>query len=432
MTSPALRRIRTIRWITTAVFAGTTALCLAVLVIIALRIDTSSRTRSLEAGLAAQASSLAEVIGYQGGGLDLSWLESTQDVRTAPVLGVVTPDEIAYASPDQSSLPSDDELRAMLRQLQAHPTVTPFVAPQAGGPVLHWAAAPLLATSAQGVGTGAMVVVGGPVTGAAEHAQLALSLVATAAALVVAAAGLGHLVSGFAMRPAVRGLAAQERFLVEASHELRTPLTVLGVILEGAAADPGGRPDALARARRQVDRLATVTSALLLRARASSGATPVTFERLRLDQLVEAVVAEAAVAEGAVTEGAAADAVIVEGAIAGTRGWVRLVADPVVVTANPELVGQAVRNLVENAVRHGAPPVTVTVLPDGVEVTDAGPGIPARLRRRVRRAGVGRGEGTGTGLAIVEWVARTHAGELVLDDAPGGGLRARLRLGGVR
>ena len=81
MTSPALRRIRTIRWITTAVFAGTTALCLAVLVIIALRIDTSSRTRSLEAGLAAQASSLAEVIGYQGGGLDLSWLESTQDVR---------------------------------------------------------------------------------------------------------------------------------------------------------------------------------------------------------------------------------------------------------------------------------------------------------------------------------------------------------------
>jgi two-component system OmpR family sensor kinase len=399
MTSPALRRIRTIRWTTTAVFAATTALCLAVLVTIALRIDTASRTRSLDSGLAGQASSLAEVIGYQSGTFDLSWLQRTQDVRTAPVVGVLTPTEIAYAAPDQAALPSDEQLRHVLAQEAGSPGVVSFVAPQADGQELHWAAAPLAVTS-----PGAIVLVGGPVTGAADHTRLAIGLTVTAAALTVAAAALGHLVSGFAMRPAVRGLADQERFLVEASHEIRTPLAVLGVILDDASADPTGRPDALARARHQVDRLAAVTSALLLRARASSGTTSVTFEPLRLDQLVEAAVAE-------------------------TRADVRLVADPVVVTANPEMVGQAVRNLVENAVRHGAPPVVVTVLPDGVEVTDAGPGIAPHDRRRVRRAGVGDGDGTGTGLAIVEWVARTHGGTLLLDEAPSGGLRARLTLG---
>ena len=401
---PALRRIRTIRLTTTVVFAATTALCLAVLVVIALRIDTSSRVRSLDAGLTSQASSLAEVIGYANGTFDLTWLDSTQDVRTAPVVGVVTPQEIAYATPDQTALPSDDELRRVLGELEAHPAVTTFVAPGADGTDAHWAAAPLMAASIQGLNTGSIVVVGGPLDGGAEHARLAAWLVATALALVLAAAVLGHLVSAFAMRPAVRGLADQERFLVEASHELRTPLTVLGVLLDEASADPSAAPDVLVRARRQIDRLATVTSALLLRARASAGAAPVTLERLRLDQLVEAAVAE-------------------------TGAEVELHAPPAVVTGSPELIAQAVRNLVDNAVRHGAPPVVVTVLADGVEVTDAGPGIPPRLRRRVRRPGVGRGVGTGTGLAIVEWVARMHGGTLALDEAPGGGLRARLTLG---
>lgn len=402
--SPAVRRIRTLRWTTTAVFAAATALCLAVLVVIALRIDTSSRLRALDSGLTSQASTLAEVIGFADGTFDLSSLDTTRDVRTAPVLGVVTPDEIAYAAPDQSALPDDAELRRVLADLKAHPGVTTFVARGADGRELRWAAAALPTASAHGVSTGAIVVVGGSPAQDAGHGRLVAGLVGTAAALVLVAAVLGHVVSGFAMRPAVRGLADQERFLLEASHELRTPLTVLGVLLDEASADPAAAPDVLVRARRQIDRLATVTSALLLRARTTAGAAAVTLEPLRLDQLVEAAVAE-------------------------TGAGVQLHAEPAVVTGSPELIAQAVRNLVDNAVRHGAPPVVVTVLADGVEVTDAGPGIPPRERRRVRRPGVGRGVGTGTGLAIVEWVARLHGGALTLDDGPSGGLRATLTLG---
>lgn len=406
--TPALRRIRRIRWTTTAVFAITTAACLAVLVVLALRIDSSSRLRSLTDGLAGQASTLGEVVTYNDGTLDLSRLQQTQDLRIAPVVGVVTSDAITYAAPDQAALPGDAELRSVLREVTESPGVVSFEAAEASGPVLHWAAAPVLGVTSHGVGVEAAILVGGPVPGSAEHDRLAWGLAVTAALLVAAAAAFGHVISGFAMRPAVRGLADTERFLVEASHELRTPLTVLAVILDEARA--GGEPDAaVARARRQVDRLTSITSALLLRARASAGTTAVALEPLRLDQVVEASVTEAA-------PEALAD------------GRVTVEAPATVVTANPELVGQAVRNLVDNALRHGAPPVLVAVRPGEVEVSDAGGGISPVRRRRMRRPGVGHGEGTGTGLAIVEWVARVHGGSLELGAGPGGGLRARLVL----
>jgi len=414
VTSPALRRIRTIRRTTTAIFAATTALCLAVLVVLALRIDTASRERSLTAGLAAQAAALGEALTFTDGSLDASRLAQTQDARLAPVLGVVTPDSIAFAAPDQASLPDDAELRRVLSDLTADPAVRSFEARSASGATMHWAAAPGLGTTTAGAGLRAAVLVGGPQQGTADHDRLAAGLVITAAALTVLAAALGHLVSGFAMRPAARRLADTERFLLEASHELRTPLAVLGVVLDEAAADARSTAEALARARRQVDRMASITSTLLLRARADAGTTAVTLERLRLDQVVEAGVVEAA-------PGAMED------------GRVALEADPVVATANPDLVQQAVRDLVDNALRHGAPPVRVVVAdgPAGptVEVTDAGPGIAVGHRHRMRRPGVGAGKGTGTGLAIVDWVARAHGGRLVLDARPTGGLRARLVLG---
>ncbi len=131
--SPALRRIRVIRWTTTGVFAITTAACLTVLVVLALRIDSSSRLRSLQDGLAEQASVLGEVITYTDGTLDLSRLQQTQDLRIAPVVGVVSADQIAYASPGQSSLPDDAELRRVVRQVTDEPGVTSFLAPRRVG-----------------------------------------------------------------------------------------------------------------------------------------------------------------------------------------------------------------------------------------------------------------------------------------------------------
>lgn len=98
---------------------------------------------------------------------------------------------------------------------------------------------------------------------------------------------------------------------------------------------------------------------------------------------------------------------------------------------------RALSNLVENAVRHGVPPVRLRARDEGgqvvVEVADAGPGIAPADRARALAPFVqldparGRG-GCGLGLAIVARFAEASGGGLDLDGAPGGGLLVRLVL----
>lgn len=409
MTSPAAARIRRIRWTATGVFAATTALCLAVLVIVALRIDTASREASIDSALTQRAETLSDLVRFSTDHrLVLGDVTDADAAKGVDVLGFVTVDGIAYAAPSQSALPSDTVLRATLERVRNTPRGTAFTAATEDGRMLHWGAAGIsdLGRYSDHGFTQGIVIVGDTVPGSAEQSRLALGLVLASAGLTVLAALLGHLVSGLAMRPAVRGLAAQERFLREASHELRTPLSVLKVLLESARyRDADGRAAALARGVGQVDRLTAITDTLLMRARASFGGGSVALEPLRLDQVVEATVAELPDPER-----------------------IGMSVEPVVVEGDVELIGQAVRNLVENARRYGEDPVAVGVDAEGVVVTDGGAGIPRRRRRRVVKEGVGSGGGTGTGLAIAAWVARMHHGRLELGDAASGGLEARLRL----
>ena len=94
-------------------------------------------------------------------------------------------------------------------------------------------------------------------------------------------------------------------------------------------------------------------------------------------------------------------------------------------------------NLVDNALRHSPAGGRIDVaarLEDGhpmLVVTDNGPGIAPSERQRVfdrfyRAAPNGTG-GSGLGLAIVKAVAEQHGASVVLDDAPGGGLRVTVR-----
>jgi PAS domain S-box-containing protein len=101
---------------------------------------------------------------------------------------------------------------------------------------------------------------------------------------------------------------------------------------------------------------------------------------------------------------------------------------------DPDKLAQVVGNLVENAVRHGAGTVNVTVAPhgDGVEVTvsDEGEGIPTQALSRIFTKfwrGGSRG-GTGLGLYIAKGIVDAHGGSIEAGRAPDGGAVLRFTL----
>ncbi|MGF1610174.1 MAG: ATP-binding protein [Kiloniellales bacterium] len=112
--------------------------------------------------------------------------------------------------------------------------------------------------------------------------------------------------------------------------------------------------------------------------------------------------------------------------------------DALVLPLRPSGMRRSLTNLVANAQRHGSQ-VAIRAGRRGrlIEITidDDGPGIPADKREEVfkpffrldqsRNPETG---GTGLGLTIARDVVRSHGGDILLEDAPGGGLRARVRL----
>jgi signal transduction histidine kinase len=97
-----------------------------------------------------------------------------------------------------------------------------------------------------------------------------------------------------------------------------------------------------------------------------------------------------------------------------------LAGEPVTVRGDPRLLRRLIRNLLENARRHGAPPIDVRVsrAEGGAElrVSDHGPGIPDAEREGVFRpfhrvTGGGERAGAGLGLALVRQIARRHGGD---------------------
>jgi signal transduction histidine kinase len=214
--------------------------------------------------------------------------------------------------------------------------------------------------------------------------------------------------------------ARQRAFVADAAHELRSPLTNMRTELE-VAQRLGDRTDWPALAGDlllDVERLSRLVDDLLLLARADdAGARPArAVEPVELGQLVTAV-AERCPSPPVRVEPPAAEL------------WT---------VGEPDGLGRAVGNLLDNAVRHARGSVVVAVRPDGayhlVTVTDDGPGIPAADRERVfdrftrlddaraRDAG-----GAGLGLAIVRELVRRHGGTVTLTDA-GPGVRAEVRL----
>jgi signal transduction histidine kinase len=186
-------------------------------------------------------------------------------------------------------------------------------------------------------------------------------------------------------------ISAHKMLLANASHELRTPLTRIRVGLELAEANPE-RKAVIERDIAELDQL--IDEILLVS---------------RLDAIGELDVHE----DVDLTALAAEECARFKDC--------RCEGKSVAVNGDPALLRRMVRNLVENAQRHGTPPIEVAVgVQEGdavLSVSDHGPAIPQGERERLflpsyRARGTASPSGTGLGLALVRQIARRHGGDV--------------------
>jgi heavy metal sensor kinase len=213
----------------------------------------------------------------------------------------------------------------------------------------------------------------------------------------------------------------ERSFVADASHELRTPLAHLQAEVELALDAPRTRAElesALREVGIETDRLSQLAADLLLLARADKGKLPLRVEEVALVDLLVGVTTR--------FERRARDA---------SRRF-EVNGPHIQVHVDRLRMEQALGNLVENALRHGAGTIRLSATTeDGaleLHVADDGPGFPVGFARhafeRFSRAEQSRGRGgTGLGLAIVAAIAVAHGGSVVVVPSAGGA-DVRLRI----
>jgi two-component system sensor histidine kinase MtrB len=206
-------------------------------------------------------------------------------------------------------------------------------------------------------------------------------------------------------------LEAERRFTADVAHDLRTPVTGL---LTAAELLPPGRPSELVRDRAKV--LRRLVEDLLEIARFDSGVEQVDLEHVGLGAFVGS-----AVGRLRTQQTLSPDCVVVH-----------RVGPEQTVSTDPRRIERILANLIVNSMRHGKPPIEVTVTGRTIEVVDHGDGYPEELiaegPRRFRSGMAERGVGHGLGLTIAAGHAKVLGAKLVFGTTPGGGASTRLVL----
>ncbi|MGY4857774.1 sensor histidine kinase [Cryobacterium sp. AP23] len=214
---------------------------------------------------------------------------------------------------------------------------------------------------------------------------------------------------------------AQKQFVSDASHELRSPLASLRQYAEVAQAHPDrmSLEDLSEAVLDEGARLERLVRGMLLLAQVSERSLQATGRAVDLDDLL---LAEARRLRDTM-------ALTIDATGVG----------PARVHGDEGLLGQVVRNLVDNAAQHASGRVTLSLTVDGgdalLAVEDDGHGVPAEERDRVFerfvRLDASRARasgGTGLGLAIVREAMQAHGGTVRVLDGALGGARFEVRL----
>ncbi|WP_052278929.1 sensor histidine kinase [Solidesulfovibrio magneticus] len=232
------------------------------------------------------------------------------------------------------------------------------------------------------------------------------------------------------MASRIEGLVkTQKRLLRDISHELRSPLARLNVALELARQSAG--PSAvtyLDRMERESSRLNELIGQLLTLARLEGEQPNITYEEFDFVELLKEIARDV-------------------GFEANSQGrWIGTeICGALRITANRELLRQAIENVVRNAIRHTAPQTGVIVrlakesesgrAVAALEVQDHGQGVPEEELTniflpfyRVASDTTDTKGGAGVGLAISDRAVRLHGGRISAMNACDGGLIVRMIL----
>jgi len=195
------------------------------------------------------------------------------------------------------------------------------------------------------------------------------------------------------------------------SHDLRTPLTRMRLAIAMLPQSPETADD-LAALNQDLEEMERMVESYLAFARGEGLEAPCATD---LVELVEEMAAKA------------------------RRSGAELAVDApesLTLPLRADALKRALGNLLDNARRHAKRiAIGVVALQEAgrgwaeLTVDDDGPGIPAAERAEAFRPFTsGSATGTGLGLAIARDIVRAHGGEIMLEESPMGGLRARLRL----
>jgi len=228
-------------------------------------------------------------------------------------------------------------------------------------------------------------------------------------------------------------LASQKRLLANASHELRSPLARIRMATELLLTQPPDQDQLADELRRNIGELDQLVDEILLASRLE------TTQPAREDVDLAGLAAEEA-------SRVAADVTVAEGQGAASGTAMTVVGDS-------RLLRRLLRNLLENARRHGSASgesITVALSRGGpgegskagagageaitLEVLDRGPGVPDHAREKIfepfyRIEGYSeQAGGVGLGLALVRQIAEAHGGSVRCEPREGGGSRFVVRL----
>ena len=218
----------------------------------------------------------------------------------------------------------------------------------------------------------------------------------------------------------------QNRFVSDASHELRTPIAVIkgyaDLIDQWAKDDPQILEESVAAIRKEANGMTALVEELLFLARGANEKLKPQKENFQASSLLHEVVEESRL-------------------VAPNHRFEEMVPENLQIYADRKLLKQALRALIENAIKYTSDNGTIRLAASDdangvkIRVTDTGIGIPEnelqKIFDRFYRVDEDRSRekgGSGLGLSIVKWIVDAHRGTIMVESEKGKGTSVSIHL----